>query len=1496
METKESVVENQVEQEVAKPAEIAPVEVFETRVQRPEMEKSLDQPVNKFDVTKLSYEVQHGYRVFVEMTGDSHKNVTWPFMEPVDAEALGLWDYHEKIKEPMSFYQIGCKFNNYEYNSITEVIADMRLILENCYRYNGANHWVSKLGHKMEKILEQKLALLNRSLRDKVSLDATMALKSDFMSASVAVEGTGRRRTTVRNSYSKMINGEDSSSLLTHLKIQEDIEERERRRIREKEKKEANLVLLQDLAEWEEKEVGTDIMEQLHSLWEIPSLSGLLFLLKDFLYIQDLSITELELGFVYANKSSLLARIYTALLLTPHQRKSLFKKPPMKFKVWESKLCDRMNIWYKAAEKDGQELTCHQYGLDMALFEVLGDVNPLLEKSYMDLSLYQRVWILKCLCDNSLVRDYDFREHLANIPPTDQRELFLGNDADNWSYLYFPIFSATDLRIYKQCPLDFPELSKRKSKVVSPVPPPLPMLKSKVTPARPDTPTQSKRNTRLKQLRNVTPSPDPETPSPPALLPFQEEEENISEPKSTTIIAEGFELVAYDIETLKKLCEQFDEPSPPPKKRGRKRKPPPPRKKCEINLHQTLLALLEELEKYEVSFSKLLSKAKIKIMKESQEPEPEDEPEEIIPAAEGEEWGSEESIGDEIEDAGAKNMSSDEDFVLEDEEQGRKSKTPTPEEKKDSEPDKCKGTTGPPLMLPIKRKAEGEISPEESKLLTARPHVKNDNDPCSISIQTAPLKMKKKQKKLTDVKTSSAAVSQVKATSVPQASSVIHVPSGLRAVSAIVSSVNTKTVAGSCVKPSFTPSGVLVVGSTGPSSNITKAKASSVRIHPKLPVILSKASFTAIPKPKSLDAQHTSSFQTVCSSVASTASNNPSSATSVTLQSPTHLAATIPGIGKVMFVTSSGVPLQVLRAVPVSKQPLLQGRTVTLGSTISTSPLQVVTSSSSHSVQVEVPKSVSVSQQSSSLAAGSSTSTSSPRCSVSSSLLFSSPVPSQVLNATQESHPPLALSNTLNTTSAASSSPSSSVCGVLSSSSLSTSTGVAVPVQALQAQGKILNLATVKSDSESSPFLTVSSTSLPLAPAGTVQSVCSSLSVVSTVGGSQIPSSSIQKDELSEITPGLANILSKSKQTSNVITTNASPVNPPVILIRHPGTGGVVPLMVKGGSVVVPTSSTSQQLVFLRSSNVMTSSVTTSTATVVSTLGHKVALSPCISSAGQSLSHLKPKTTSMVPTNEPLVQASMPSLCEQNISTTSLASALPITKELTTTSPLGSNSTELNGTGTQSRPLFSASCISDKQVVLKERTLSENSSLNKQPTGEESNPLCTKNKMTLTGEDNQASPNTIKTASLQTETGAAMDSKLKYVNPTRIEENVLPSTTTPLDNKCERGRSPRSSLDNKDKVDFSEKEMDTKNCPELSLDLTCYETSVGESTGCEESDDANPNGLCQDVENIADKLCNGTARELGLAKSRIKDKVYCAEQNHPVEADQTSNGDLVTEI
>lgn len=104
METEEIVVENQVA-ESAETDEVVPVEVSETRAKPPEIEKSPVQQVNILDLSKLSPEVQQGYRVFMEMSADSYKNVTWPFLEPVDAEALGLWDYHERIKEPMSFYQ-----------------------------------------------------------------------------------------------------------------------------------------------------------------------------------------------------------------------------------------------------------------------------------------------------------------------------------------------------------------------------------------------------------------------------------------------------------------------------------------------------------------------------------------------------------------------------------------------------------------------------------------------------------------------------------------------------------------------------------------------------------------------------------------------------------------------------------------------------------------------------------------------------------------------------------------------------------------------------------------------------------------------------------------------------------------------------------------------------------------------------------------------------------------------------------------------------------------------------------------------------------------------------------------------------------------------------------------------------------------------------------------------------------------------------------------------
>ena len=57
------------------------------------------------DLTLFSYDVQQGYRIFRELLSDQFKSITYPFIDPVDVEGMGLWDYDSRIKTPMSFSQ-----------------------------------------------------------------------------------------------------------------------------------------------------------------------------------------------------------------------------------------------------------------------------------------------------------------------------------------------------------------------------------------------------------------------------------------------------------------------------------------------------------------------------------------------------------------------------------------------------------------------------------------------------------------------------------------------------------------------------------------------------------------------------------------------------------------------------------------------------------------------------------------------------------------------------------------------------------------------------------------------------------------------------------------------------------------------------------------------------------------------------------------------------------------------------------------------------------------------------------------------------------------------------------------------------------------------------------------------------------------------------------------------------------------------------------------------
>ena len=64
-----------------------------------EMEKG-----EKEDQKQSSVELQTGFKILKDLMADSHKNVNWPFMEPIDVSAPDLAaDYHQKIEKPIWF-------------------------------------------------------------------------------------------------------------------------------------------------------------------------------------------------------------------------------------------------------------------------------------------------------------------------------------------------------------------------------------------------------------------------------------------------------------------------------------------------------------------------------------------------------------------------------------------------------------------------------------------------------------------------------------------------------------------------------------------------------------------------------------------------------------------------------------------------------------------------------------------------------------------------------------------------------------------------------------------------------------------------------------------------------------------------------------------------------------------------------------------------------------------------------------------------------------------------------------------------------------------------------------------------------------------------------------------------------------------------------------------------------------------------------------------------
>jgi bromodomain-containing factor 1 len=80
-----------------------------------------------------------------------------PFLNPVDYIKLNVPDYPSIVKQPMDLMMVDRKLNASEYTSVDEFVADVRLIFNNCFKYNGPEAMISVLCQNVESAFEKSL-------------------------------------------------------------------------------------------------------------------------------------------------------------------------------------------------------------------------------------------------------------------------------------------------------------------------------------------------------------------------------------------------------------------------------------------------------------------------------------------------------------------------------------------------------------------------------------------------------------------------------------------------------------------------------------------------------------------------------------------------------------------------------------------------------------------------------------------------------------------------------------------------------------------------------------------------------------------------------------------------------------------------------------------------------------------------------------------------------------------------------------------------------------------------------------------------------------------------------------------------------------------------------------------------------------------------------------------------------------------------------------------
>lgn len=212
-----------------------------------------------------------------------------------------------------------------------------------------------------------------------------------------------------------------------------------------------------EVEEWELTLLSQASPHTVDTLWELPAIGHFLCLAQTALNLPEVIFFELERCLLMPRCSPLLSKIMSSLLSPPLRRATLHRRPALPYRRWESELRQRVMGWYQAVgASHDQPVRAEQLGLCHQFFSTLGEISPLEEKPFHLLPFYQRVWLLKGLCDHVYETQKAVQDTLLSQPIHECRESILGYDSKENAYIHFPHFCGADLRIYCQSPSTAP--------------------------------------------------------------------------------------------------------------------------------------------------------------------------------------------------------------------------------------------------------------------------------------------------------------------------------------------------------------------------------------------------------------------------------------------------------------------------------------------------------------------------------------------------------------------------------------------------------------------------------------------------------------------------------------------------------------------------------------------------------------------------------------------------------------------------------------------------------------------------------------------------------------------------------------------------------------------------------------------------------------------------------------------------------------------------------